>query len=281
MFDVNNDLSSELVMMEQFITNRVSDLMLKISVDVEVVKRVKDNILLHYLSVTVNPVIRNYLTNSDLTLELKYVAGNYIMFSALITYFSNFEEFDEEDLKIISGNLDEEDFESVLKEHFINKYGEDNSDKYFNKTLELVPPLKYSLSVYTNYKNAIADVAINTDHMNTFKMVMGKDYIDSLYGKSASSGSSSSNTKTGCYVATAIYHSYNCPEVYCLRRYRDYYLKKHLFGRMFIRFYYFVSPTMVKLFGKTKMFNNLFKPFLDKRVAKLKKKGYSSLPYND
>ena len=281
MFDVNNDLSSELVMMEQFITNRVSDLMLKISVDVEVVKRVKDNVLLHYLSVTVNPAIRNYLTSSELTLELKYVAGNYIMFSALITYFYNFEEFDEEDLKLISGNLDEEDFESVLKEHFINKYGEGDSDKYFNKALELVPPLKYSLSVYTNYKNAIADVAINTDHMNTFKMVMGKDYIDSLYGKSATSSSSSSNTKTGCYVATAIYHSYNCPEVYCLRRYRDYYLKKHLFGRMFIRFYYFVSPTMVKLFGKTKMFNNLFKPFLDKKVAKLKKKGYSSLPYND
>jgi len=35
-----------------------------------------------------------------------------------------------------------------------------------------------------------------------------------------------SNSSAGCYIATAVYGSYNCPEVWTLRRYRDIKLKK-------------------------------------------------------
>lgn len=31
----------------------------------------------------------------------------------------------------------------------------------------------------------------------------------------------------GCYVATAVYHSYNCPQVWTLRRFRDGVLAEH------------------------------------------------------
>lgn len=87
--------------------------------------------------------------------------------------------------------------------------------------------------------------------------------------------------KKGCYVATCVYGSYDCPNVYVLRRYRDFCLQKDFFGRLFIRFYYFVSPKAVHLFGKTKWFNNFFKHRLDKKVNKLKNNGYSDTPYND
>lgn len=40
-----------------------------------------------------------------------------------------------------------------------------------------------------------------------------------------------------CYIATAVYGSYDCPEVWVLRRYRDYYLKNSSSGRLFIRLY--------------------------------------------
>lgn len=87
--------------------------------------------------------------------------------------------------------------------------------------------------------------------------------------------------KSGCYVATAVYGSYDCPEVWTLRRYRDNHLAKSAFGRMFIRGYYSVSPTLVRLFGKTKWFNKLFRRTLDKIVKELNIQGYSSEEYED
>ena len=85
----------------------------------------------------------------------------------------------------------------------------------------------------------------------------------------------------GCYVATCVYGSYNCPEVWTLRRFRDYKLYKTWEGRLFIKLYYKISPTVVKYFGKTKWFNVVFKRKLDKIVDKLKKEGYDSTPYDD
>ena len=41
----------------------------------------------------------------------------------------------------------------------------------------------------------------------------------------------------GCYVATAVYGSYDCPEVWTLRRYRDFELASTWYGRAFIRTY--------------------------------------------
>ncbi len=87
--------------------------------------------------------------------------------------------------------------------------------------------------------------------------------------------------KSGCYVATAVYGSYDCPEVWTLRRFRDKSLGETWYGRLFIRFYYAVSPTVVKLFGKQKWFNRFFKKKLDKLVLSLQSKGFENTPYND
>lgn len=85
----------------------------------------------------------------------------------------------------------------------------------------------------------------------------------------------------GCYVATAVYGSYDCPEVWTLRRYRDQYLSESLLGRSFIRLYYAISPTLVKWFGGKAWFNRMFRSRLDRMVSKLKSKGYESTPYFD
>lgn len=87
--------------------------------------------------------------------------------------------------------------------------------------------------------------------------------------------------KGNCYIATSVYGSYDCPEVWTLRRFRDNTLKKSLAGRLFIKTYYATSPTLVKYFGETKAFKNFFKPKLDKFVAKLQKNGFKSTPYED
>lgn len=85
----------------------------------------------------------------------------------------------------------------------------------------------------------------------------------------------------GCYVATCVYGSYDCPSVWTLRRFRDSVLSKNPFGRLFIRFYYSVSPTAVKLFGSKRWFHKLFKRPLDYIVEKLNNCGVENTPYRD
>lgn len=85
----------------------------------------------------------------------------------------------------------------------------------------------------------------------------------------------------GCYVATAVYGSYDCPEVWTLRRFRDYTLASTWYGRAFIHIYYAVSPTLVKWFGNADWFRSLWKPRLDKMVMALNVKGVPDTPYNN
>ena len=92
---------------------------------------------------------------------------------------------------------------------------------------------------------------------------------------------SSSQSGGGCYIATAIYGSYDCPEVWTLRRYRDYTLAETWYGKIFIKFYYAVSPTLVKWFGNECWFKMLWKKRLDKIIASLQEKGVESSPYED
>lgn len=87
--------------------------------------------------------------------------------------------------------------------------------------------------------------------------------------------------KSGCYVATCVYGSYDCPEVWTLRRYRDNTLGSTWYGRAFIRIYYAISPTFVKWFGKTKWFKKMWKGKLDRMVKKLQDKGVENTPYED
>lgn len=51
-------------------------------------------------------------------------------------------------------------------------------------------------------------------------------YLDELITKN-----SEQKATGGCYVATAVYGSYDCPQVWTLRRYRDYTLAETWYGR--------------------------------------------------
>lgn len=97
----------------------------------------------------------------------------------------------------------------------------------------------------------------------------------------SSNAPSNSSNSNGCYVATCVYGSYDCPEVWTLRRYRDNQLSKTWYGRLFIHSYYAISPTIVKLFGKTDWFKNMWRNKLDSMVINLKELGYEDTPYED
>lgn len=101
-------------------------------------------------------------------------------------------------------------------------------------------------------------------------------YLDELISKNSKQVSVG-----GCYVATAVYGSYDCPQVWTLRRYRDCTLSKTWYGRAFIGIYYAVSPTLVKWFGHTDGFKKMWKKKLDRMVARLKSDGVEDTPYED
>lgn len=105
-----------------------------------------------------------------------------------------------------------------------------------------------------------------------------------MYGsaqQTSNTNNYNNNSGGGCYVATAVYGSYDCPQVWTLRRFRDFSLAKKWYGRAFIKFYYAVSPTMVKYFGNMPWFKNYFRKRLDKLVAELNDQGYGNEPYYD
>ena len=87
--------------------------------------------------------------------------------------------------------------------------------------------------------------------------------------------------KKGCYVATCVYGSYDCPQVWVLRRYRDNRLNKSWYGRLFIKLYYSISPSLVALFGETAFFRSINRSILDRMVGRLQREGFENTPYID
>lgn len=106
--------------------------------------------------------------------------------------------------------------------------------------------------------------------------------LDPTYVKpSKPAPTANTNSSSGCYVATAVYGSYDCPQVWTLRRFRDYTLAETWYGRAFIKTYYAISPTLVKWFGETNWFKNMWRKPLDFMVSKLNKQGVEDTPYID
>lgn len=114
----------------------------------------------------------------------------------------------------------------------------------------------------------------------TYEDVLGHN-INRKKTSGANGANISNNTSGGCYVATAVYGSYDCPQVWTLRRFRDDILAKTWYGRAFIYTYYAISPIIVKKFGHAEWFKKMWHGKLDRMVERLQKNGVKSTPYKD
>lgn len=95
------------------------------------------------------------------------------------------------------------------------------------------------------------------------------------------SGYKTKSEQQSCYIATCVYGSYDCPEVWTLRRFRDYILDETWYGRLFIKCYYAISPTLVRWFGNQKWFRTFWRNRLDSMVSGLNSKGVENTVYID
>jgi len=81
------------------------------------------------------------------------------------------------------------------------------------------------------------------------------------------------SNKGGCFIATACYGSYDCIQVLTFRNFRDEYLSKIFAGRMFIRFYYALSPFVARWLTNKIVINKFIRRnLLDPIYESLKKK---------
>ncbi|MCQ2278347.1 MAG: WYL domain-containing protein [Bacteroidales bacterium] len=74
----------------------------------------------------------------------------------------------------------------------------------------------------------------------------------------------------GCYIATMAYGDYDHPQVLALRRFRDQKLLTTMLGRLFVRFYYAVSPQMVKVLKGHERINRTIRAMLDRYIEHIR-----------
>ncbi len=123
------------------------------------------------------------------------------------------------------------------------------------------------------------DYENNGPGVNRYDYEYEDDYMDSL--RNNQKRLLRNRNSGGCYIATCVYGSYDCQEVWTLRRFRDQTLAKTVIGRIFIKIYYWTSPTLVFMFGDYKWFRVFWKNRLDKMVKKLNEKGVLNTEYRD
>ena len=107
------------------------------------------------------------------------------------------------------------------------------------------------------------------------------DFLDDYIAYKLCCGDDDDDSSDGCYIATAVYGTYDCPELWVLRRFRDYGLRKSIIGTAFVQFYYAVSPRLVRRFRNAKRIKRVSKSILDLLVRQLKKRGFEETPYYD
>jgi len=73
----------------------------------------------------------------------------------------------------------------------------------------------------------------------------------------------------GCFVATAVYGSYEHPAVLVLRRFRDDQLRRQAVGRIFIAAYYRFGPSLARFVSKHPRLSLFSRAVLDRFVSRL------------
>ena len=143
------------------------------------------------------------------------------------------------------------------------------TEKNYDKAENLLEDALKSSDLDENEKQAVEEMRNN--------LLMG------VYGTDRENKPENSEIRKaeGCYIATCVYGSYDCPNVWVLRRFRDYKLSHSAPGRLFIRGYYAISPVLVKHFGSEEWFRKMWAGILDPCVGLLRRKGYSDKKYED
>jgi|GEM_PF-937384 len=175
----------------------------------------------------------------------------------------------------------------------------DSAMKYFKKVLEIKPNCheafwgmylcQSAIDKYYGYKDKYGNkgplvrAQLMSDALNKYAYraiqyapndiaayYRGKISADENYVSKARGGtfdkkqtSLTGKKQSGCYIATCVYGSYDCDEVFQLRRFRDEKLSTTPIGRFLISLYYTLSPSMIKHIQRDSFLEDNIRVFLD------------------
>ncbi|MGM9795661.1 MAG: TFIIB-type zinc finger domain-containing protein [Candidatus Aphodosoma sp.] len=102
------------------------------------------------------------------------------------------------------------------------------------KGIEIFSSLESEFISWREYKNVVDNYKIKIKTIKAdYKTTMDDDQLSLV--EEIDTTNKNNNTGGACYIATCVYGSYNCPEVWTLRRFRDNTLYKTWYGRTFIK----------------------------------------------
>lgn len=118
----------------------------------------------------------------------------------------------------------------------------------------------YSLRDYDTILESDAKELLNSgvDKYESLSKELGVDYLNDIQVADIPV------KKSGCFIATACYGSYDAPEVVLFRKFRDEVLQETLFGRIFIKTYYYISPPIADFISHRELLKGFIRDILDK-----------------
>lgn len=72
----------------------------------------------------------------------------------------------------------------------------------------------------------------------------------------------------GCFIATAVYGSYNSPEIIVLRKFRNTYLLTNTLGKIIVQAYYLISPKIAEYIHHKPYIIRILKKYLLDKIVK-------------
>ena len=192
-----------------------------------------------------------------------------------------------ESLRRIKGSLetDKELHTYLLKiMHIVFRVGDylyDTDKQLYAQVIPLVYQNGFGICKYSTWLTVRPNGYMQKIFPADYEEVKAREAKIKEFNPDYSLEQATTTSSAGCYVATCVYGSYDCPQVWTLRRYRDDTLAKTWYGSAFIRLYYAVSPTLVKWFGETTWFKQMWQGKLDSMVQRLNAEGVDDTPYQD
>lgn len=158
-----------------------------------------------------------------------------------------------------------ESFKRAVKDFDINisKVYDNNLDELSMQQIDDVCLMFISISNDASKNPALKNILGNS-LIEYYKILMGKRISKFGIPEYYSEKPPDPKPNIGaCFIATSVYGDYNHPQVIKLRDFRDNKLSLSRGGRLFLKYYYYFSPSLVKKIKQKQKISNIIKTLLN------------------
>lgn len=140
-----------------------------------------------------------------------------------------------------------------------------NAKKYYETALELAQTNEQKAEIHYKYAifartSFMGSKQLALENFQKAIELVGAD--TSLGIECAKEFAKTEQKKSGCFIATAVYGSPYANEVVILKEFRDSWLLKFRLGKLFVAFYYWISPPIANQIAKSNSLKVLTKSTL-------------------